>query len=260
MSIVVSTENVSREQRSFLRSVYRHRGSSIDLANLLLHVITDNDIVNGDETLHPDWISFFSDNRDHLEATLADDVSQHFDELREQFDSLTTIDPLVESIDPQKEDISFLLGAGASKPHPSGIPTVTELLPELLRRARRLDREQVTSLVDFCREQDINDIEDLLTAVHISAFCSRNPKILSLVQYQLFGTDRDRRSRSATMRNSIRTDVSSVAYLQDTLQVLFGLLSNLMLPASPNAGHQAIAQYLHNRPATPIIRNDKLGA
>ena len=41
--------------------------------------------------------------------------------------------------------------------------------------------------------------------------------------------------------------------MQDTLQVLFGLLSNLMLPASPNKGHQAIAEYLTSKPSTPIV-------
>ena len=74
--------------------------------------------------------------------------------------------------------VTFLLGAGASKPAPSGIPTVSELLRELLIRARRLDRDDVTKLADFCKARDINNIEDLLTAVQLATFCSRNAKML----------------------------------------------------------------------------------
>ena len=251
MAIVVGSENVSREQLEYLRRADDLRGSPKELATLLLHVTTDTDLVDRDETLHPDWISLFNDQRDHLEATLAGVDRPSFEHLRELFDSLTPLASSIANINPQEEEIVFLLGAGASKPCPSSIPTVTELLPALLRRARRLDREQVTSLVDFCQEQRIDNIEDLLTAVQISDFCSRNPKILSLVQFQLFG--HNNRSRRHTRRVAVPTDVSSVAYLQDTFHVLFGLLSNLMLPAKPNSGHQAIAQYLGERPSTPII-------
>ena len=166
---------------------------------------------------------------------------------------MRSLDEWVSTIDPAEEAIAFLLGAGASKPSPSDIPTVAELLPELLNRARRLDREQVTNLANFCDEQRIDNIEDLLTAVQIAAFCSRNPGILSLVEYQLFGEETTGRPRRRTRPGPVRADVSSVAYLQDTVQVLFGLLSNLMLPASPNAGHQAIVDYVREKPLTPIV-------
>ena len=185
---------------------------------------------------------------------------RRLDRIFEVFGELVfPIDSAIKNIDPQVEKIAFLLGAGASNPSPSNIPTVTELLPELLRRARRLDREQVTNLADLCDEFDVDDIEDLLTAVQISHFCSRNPRILRLVQSQLFNyrhrssEDRVLGSRQRPMPRPTPTDVSSVAYLQDTLQVLFGLLSNLMLPASPNDGHQAIAEFLHHNPSTPIM-------
>ena len=48
-------------------------------------------------------------------------------------------------------------------------------------------------------------------------------------------------------------DLSSVFLLQDTLQVLFGLLSNLMLPAKPNFAHTSIAKYIKRFPNTPIV-------
>lgn len=252
MVIRVGTENISDVQLRELRKIqgFRVGSSPRRVAQILNVVVEDSDIVSGDEDLHPEWISIFKRHRERLGAYMG---RERFEYLRRAFDSLEPIDSLISTIDPEQEQIALLLGAGASKPGPSDIPTVTELLPELLSRARRLDREQVTSLADFCDERRIDNIEDLLTAVQISAFCSRNPGILSLVEFQLFREDNPGGSRRSVMRGPIHTDVSSVAYLQDTLQVLFGLLSNLMLPASPNQAHQAIVEYLRKSPSTPIV-------
>jgi NAD-dependent SIR2 family protein deacetylase len=160
--------------------------------------------------------------------------------------------------------MAFVLGAGASKPTPSGIPTVKELLPQLLERARRLDREDVSKLADFCDERQITNIEDLLTAAQLSTFCSKSPTVLGLLNYLLYREEqseseepgmmgsalyRKRRGRS----NRTSADMSSVAFLQDTLQVLFGLLASTMLPAAPNKAHEAIATYCTTKPETAII-------
>ena len=102
-----------------------------------------------------------------------------------------------------------------------------------------------------------------MTAVQISEFCSRNPTILNLVEFQLSGGQDRRRtppSRRVTPRfgpqrfgSHMRGDLSSVAYVQETLQLLFGLLSNLMLPSNPNDGHQAIVDYLNDKRDTTIV-------
>ena len=222
----------------------------MDLARILGGIASDHNILNGDENLHPDWILIFNQHRERLERFMD---PRSFEELRQASDAQEPIDSLLRTINPEEEQIVFLLGAGASKPSPSDIPTVTELLPELLRRARRLDQDQVTALTDFCDRQGIDNIEDLLTAVQISAFCNRNPRILRLVEFQLFSDADPERARRRAALGPARTDVSSVAYLQDTLQVLFALLSNLMLPANPNGAHQAIVDYLRNKPSTPIV-------
>ena len=248
MAITVGTENVSDIQLTLLGECDVDTPPDV-IASLLDEVLTDPDIRRGRETLHPDWISVFNRQKDQLQAFVR---RPQFREFLHVVDSFSPLDPLLGTIDPKNEKVAFLLGAGASKPSPSSIPTVTELLPELLRLARRLDREQVTSLADFCDQQRIDNIEDLLTAVQISAFCSRNLAIMRLVEFQLFGRN-NTMTRGGRPRLPARTDVSSVAYLQDTLQVLFGLLSNLMLPANPNDGHRAIVNYLRVKPSTPII-------
>jgi NAD-dependent SIR2 family protein deacetylase len=156
-----------------------------------------------------------------------------------------------------------LLGAGASKPEPSLIPTVKELLPQLLERARRLDRDDVTRLADYCDERKIDNIEDLLTAAQLATFCSRTPTVLRLMNYLLYRRDADEPSdvmyyeeylgRTRMRRPEVAADVSSVAFLQDTLQVLFGLLASTMLPARPNECHQAIVEYTSNDRGAAIV-------
>jgi NAD-dependent SIR2 family protein deacetylase len=165
-----------------------------------------------------------------------------------------------------KTRAAFLLGAGASKPAPSNIPTVKELLPQLLERGRRLDREDVTKLAAFCEERRIDNIEDLLTAAQLATFSSRNPIILRLLNYLLYGGEAEgagdemvyRRDPSgqlsrARKREPAVANVSSVAFLQDTLQVLFGLLASTMLPAEPNKAHEAIANFTKTYPLSTIV-------
>lgn len=252
MAIKIGTDRISDIQRAYLER-YRDTDDLEQIAELLYRVVSDDDIESGLEDLHPNWISIFDQHRARLERAQAHSAGRLFGYVCQAFAALSTSDALISKIDPREEQVAFLLGAGASKPSPSDIPTVTELLPQLLERARRLDREQVNSLADFCHDQNIDNIEDLLTAVLISDFCSRNTGILSLVEFQLFGNGRLTDSRRRSPRRPIHTDVSSVAYLQDTLQVLFALLSNLMLPASPNEGHKAIVDYLRDKPSTPIV-------
>jgi NAD-dependent SIR2 family protein deacetylase len=72
--------------------------------------------------------------------------------------------------------------------------------------------------------------------------------IYSVKQMELFEQTRRVRHREAAVAN-----VSSVAFLQDTLQVLFGLLASTMLPAEPNKAHEAIAQFAKTHPESTIV-------
>ena len=249
MAVIIGTDSISEIQMDYLE-LARERLPIRELASILYELAHDSDIAEGRENLHPEWVSIFERTKRFLEQSTG---PQRFHSVREFFEELDHGQQVIHAINPLEERIVFLLGAGASKPRPSGIPTVTELLPEMLRLARRLDRDQITALADFCDQQGINNIEDLLTAVQISTFCSRNPGIFRLVEFQLFGDDGFGRSGRRRAQGPGRSDVSSVAYVQDTLQVLFGLLSNLMLPASPNKGHEAIVEYLRKNPSTPIV-------
>lgn len=246
MPIKLGVDNVSERQERFLEIAKKespdHRGE------YLARVIFDEEVQSGIETLHPDWIEVYRSVGKKIHGSLPTRMINKIDRI---FDDLSCFND-VSSIDPKTMHLAFLLGAGASKPKPSDIPTVKELLPDLLERARRLDRADLQRLADFCENSRIDNIEDLLTAATLSGFCGRNPSILSLVGFLIYGRESDSETIYLGHKGPSR-DLSSVAFLQDTLQVLFGLLSSRMLPAEPNPGHNAIAEYVLGKPDSSII-------
>lgn len=256
MAITVGTTNISPTQLSLLEEASQHQG--LRVGEVLLRVVRDEDITQGREQLHPGWMELFEVNKAVLERELP---GNFYKQLLKSFEEVAPLDTTLSRIDPKALAVTFLLGAGASKPAPSDIPTVKELLPHLLERGRRLDRDDVTKLAEFCERRKIDNIEDLLTAAQLSTFCSHNPTVLSLMNYLLYSADADdghddirapfsRRLRKP--RDPI-ADLSSVAFLQDTLQVLFGLLSSTMLPAKPNAAHESIAKYAGQHKGAYIV-------
>jgi NAD-dependent SIR2 family protein deacetylase len=261
----IGTDQISTRQHRYLDQIRDEPRVRIILEFLGM-LIQDENILAGREQIHPDWIPLFETHKDSLRRVAP---SSLWDRLNSFFEKLTPFDRSLEDLDPKSLNLSFLLGAGASKPEPSNIPTVKELLPQLLERARRLDREDVTKLADFCDSRKIDNIEDLLTAAHIATFSSRNPTVLELMNYLLYRSVSDepyRISRFADPRGidafeygvprryrDSAADMSSVAFLQDTLQVLFGLLSSTMLPARPNPAHNAIATYVKEHPRSLVV-------
>ena len=232
MDVSVGTGNVTSTQKRLLEKNRQGRGS--DLLSDLWTLTHDDDITAGREEVHPDWVEIFESNKKSLQR-IAPPAA--FKELVSFFEPLSRLDAGLRTVDPSSLNLTFLLGAGASKPKPSDIPTVKELLPQLLERARRLDREDVTRLAEFCERRKIDNIEDLLTAAQLSTFCSRNPTVLRLMDYLLYRSDSDEDDarvfrQGLTGRIVARrprdpaTDLSSIAFLQDTLQVLFGLLAS----------------------------------
>jgi NAD-dependent SIR2 family protein deacetylase len=205
-----------------------------------------------EEDLDPQWKEIWDKYRPSAPQILAGAVIQHVDEAMQ---SIKTLDDEIMKIRVDGERVVFLLGAGASAP--SGIPEVNDLLPELWKRAKKIGRSDLDKLAEWCDERRIVNIEDLLTAAYLSNFTATNTGITSLLGYFLFSIGRVReeeeyityRRRPATSQ----VDVSSIGFLQDTLQTLFGLLTSTMISASPNPVHQAIVQFITNHPNTSII-------
>lgn len=146
-----------------------------------------------------------------------------------------------------KTNIVFLLGAGASAP--SNIPTVNLLLPELLKRAKKIGREDLDRLAKFCEERELKNIEDLLTAAYISNFAVKNRNVNSLLKYFLMNDDKAQQK----FLRSLESDASSISFLQDTLQTLFGLLASTMISAKPNQTHEEIVKFAKTHQKCSII-------
>jgi len=259
MALIVGTDKVSNMQMDYLRQA--KSASAPVLADLLLMVCKDRDLRSGKEYLHPDWLNLFRSQK----ASIMSTMSRNELAIIERELKVPAFDPEIENINPNALRIAFLLGAGASNPKPSGIPTVKELLPDLLTRARRLDRSDLNRLADFCEQSRIDNIEDLLTAAQLSEFCSRNSNCLKLVDFLTHGRKEEPETELDLSRRTRRgfvppltlsmqpPDLSGVAFLQDTLQVLFALLSSRMLPAQPNDGHIAIAAHARKRTDSAIV-------
>lgn len=256
----LGTDGVSKAQFHYLEMIKSGLPGQ-EVIRVLMELIEDKDITTEKEPVHPDWLKIYESKINLLRRSAPKMIVE---KIINFFTELQPFDLAIRHIDPEKVRLTFLLGAGASKPEPSNIPTVKELLPHLLDRARRLDREDVTKLAEFCEKREIDNIEDLLTAAQLATFCTRNSRVLFLLNYLLYRSDQEeietypwdyphRRTQRATTTATPIADVSSVAFLQDTLQVLFGLLASTMLPARPNKAHQAIADYANKHPNSAIV-------
>lgn len=169
----------------------------------------------------------------------------------EAMSGVNLVDPAIDEIRISKSDkITFILGAGASAPSPSSIPTVSQLLPELWRRAERIDQEELNRLRDWCQSNGVDNIEDLLTAAYLADFSSRKASLTGLLGYFLFGNAGSRRLGA---RQGRMPDPASVAHIQGTLTTLFGLLMGQMVEAPPNAGHLAVAELAKRHGALSIV-------
>ena len=262
----VGTKIISRQQLRYLERIQEGRYSSPEIVDILLKIVDDDDILEDREELHPGWIEIFENNIDSIKKIQPPII---WEKINSFFDKVVSLDSNIKDIDPKSTTMSFLLGAGASNPDPSNIPTVKQLLPQLLERGRRLDRDDVTRLADFCDSRKIDNIEDLLTAAQLATFSSRNPTILKLMNFLLYREDiegpyeepryyRPWEAERLEMRRIRKfrepgAELSSVAFLQDTLQVLFGLLSSTMLPAKPNNAHKSIAEYAKSHVRSSIV-------
>jgi len=182
---------------------------------------------------------------------------QYLKEMDTVLESARIVDPEISKLVVQGKRVTFLLGAGASAP--SGIPTVDKLLSELWKRARKIGREDLDRLAEWCAGRKIANIEDLLTAAYISDFAATNQNITSLLDYFLFsrpGVSSEEEEPLARRSPAARTseiDVSTIKFLQDTLQTLFGLLANTMISASPNPIHEAIVEFIKKHKETSVI-------
>lgn len=207
-----------------------------------------------DEPLDPMWLDIWEMYKRHATRYVPSRVIEEIDEI------IKSTQPIDDEIWNIKIDdstkVTFLLGAGASAP--SGIPTVDKLLSELWKRARKIGREDLDRLARWCDDHGVTNIEDLLTAAYISNFAAKNRNITALLDYFIFSGERISEEEEYLIRRrrlvrSPEIDVSSISFLQETLQTLFGLLTSTMISASPNRAHEAIVNFVKEHKNTSIV-------
>ena len=134
----------------------------------------------------------------------------------------------------------MFVGAGGSKPEPTNIPLVSELLPTLWQKAEEVNAKHLLELQELCNDLGVDNIEELLTAIDITRSAVADAPMRGLVEGLLLGGPSDRRGRPAPSRQQLR-DAGLADRLQETTQTLFSLLVGMMRKASPNAFHAALA-------------------
>ena len=230
---------LSRRQEQALRRSQQARLPSIEVAVDLYRLIRSGE-----------WKGIWEKNKRGIQNRLPRDVIETIEEAISKI-PLNNKEAYKLRIS-EKTNVTILLGAGASVA--SGIPTVNGLLDELWKRARHIGRDDLDQLADWCNQQGIKNIEDLLTTAFISDFAAKNSNVTALLDYFLFsGSNLDDEDDFGSSRPATRVDVSSIGFLQDTLQTVFSLLASTMIPRSPNPLHKAIAKFTKEHLNTTVI-------
>jgi NAD-dependent SIR2 family protein deacetylase len=145
-----------------------------------------------------------------------------------------------------EDSVLFFLGAGASKPPPSNIPTVSELLSELWKKSNQMENKPLSKLEQWCKENQIDNIEEMLTGVTLSDFMIRNRKVHNLLNSVLY-------PQWASLKDLSIRDVETVSSFQSMIDTFFSLLVGTMLSAQPNPAHEAIVTFASSFPKTSIV-------
>lgn len=185
-------------------------------------------------------LEHYPELKHYLENTLDASYSEHHTE-----ETIPSIDLS------QNDKVVFLLGAGASAA--SGIPLVTGLLDELVKQARRTQDDEFNLLMKHCQKEEKIDIEDLLTAVYLSEFAVSEPNTLGLLHYFLFSDDSEVTSKEGLANDPPETDATSVNFIRDTIQTLFGSIASEMIPKDPNETHKEIKRFINDHKDVSII-------
>jgi len=243
---------ISKKQKMLLEELDRREYPSRVAIRLIYEFLEEKP---DEEDLDPRWKDIWKKYEHYARRFFPPPLIKEIEEILQ---SIKSVDEDIGKIKiDENTKITFLLGAGASAP--SGIPTVDKLLSELWKRARKIGREDLDRLAEWCDDREISNIEDLLTAAYISNFAARNPNITALLNYFIFSGSRELSEeeeyiiRGRRVSRTTVIDVSSISFLQETLQTLFGLLTSTMISASPNPTHKAIVDFIEKHKNTSII-------
>ena len=182
------------------------------------------------------WDRIAEQLRQQDEDELADKISPGSERgLAEVIESLTASSNL-------NAEWAVFIGAGGSKPEPTSLPLVTELLPRLWQKATEINAKHLLDLRERCEVLGIENIEDLLTAIDITRSAAEKSNVRALVGDLLLGRPHELRRAGRGPASRGLQDSGLAERLQESMQTLFSLLVGMMRMAQPNGFHSALAQ------------------
>lgn len=196
----------------------------------------------------PAWPRFLSRLQQSLHTG---SILRHAQELGLPVTALSGADVFAEDASAFMNDcppgaVTFFLGAGASKPTPSNVPLVAELLEYVWERAHRLEPNPLHDLEQRCKALSIRSIEDVLTALWMANVSGTHPNLPSLFEGVLFP------ARNGPWGDSAR-DPYAIAHSLDTFNTLFSILTARMLAARPNPIHEAVCRAMESRLVNAVV-------
>jgi len=135
----------------------------------------------------------------------------------------------------EKINLVFLLGAGASNPPPSNIPTVNQMLNHIVKNLPPTEIPFASKVREWAKN-GVN-IEDVLTASYLSTLLVSNPSINRLIGEIIYRREEIEEPYELREREYVYS-------FQDLINRVFSMVSGIMAKAPPNDIHKKIAKLI----------------
>jgi NAD-dependent SIR2 family protein deacetylase len=144
----------------------------------------------------------------------------------------------------KKPKIVFLIGAGASKPKPSGIPTINEMLSEIVQKLPPIENPIVDKIKEWASRRNVT-IEDIMTAGYLSSQFVSSAKLTELVGEIVYRSPEARRLEPRFQTPKVR-DIEYVISFKDLVDRIFSVVSGIMIKAEANSIHESVSKLVRN--------------
>lgn len=151
----------------------------------------------------------------------------------------------------EKPKIVFLLGAGASKPEPSNIPTINEMLGVIVSKLPPRENPMANKIREWAARKDVT-IEDIMTAGYLGSHLVSDMTLNRLVGEIIYRTPviRKRAARSLLEMRAREPELRELGYVvsfKDLVDRIFSTVSGIMIKADSNPVHESIARLIKKR-------------
>lgn len=139
----------------------------------------------------------------------------------------------------KKENIKvvFFFGSGASRPDPSNIPIVNEMLGYLINNLPPTEISFANKMKEWASIEGLN-IEDIITAGYLSTLLVSKPIVNKLVGEIIY--------REIEVQSQELREREYVFSFQELMTRVFSMISGLMAKADSNIVHNSIASLIKN--------------